>query len=51
MKAAAAAVDNTIAKRFLLPIQRDGVLAKMGQDWDEAMKLDWHPGKRGGAAE
>ena len=51
MKAAAVAIDNAIAKRFLLQIQRKGVLAKMGRDWDEAMKLDWHPGKRDAAAE
>ena len=49
MKAAAASIDNAIAKRFLLPIQREDILAKMGRNWDEAMRFDWYLGKREGA--
>ena len=47
MKAAAASIDNAIAKRFLLPIQREDILAKMGRNWDDTMKFDWYLGKRG----
>ncbi|KRE96769.1 hypothetical protein ASG87_15715 [Frateuria sp. Soil773] len=50
MKAAAAAIDNAIAKRFLLPIQREDILAKMGRHWDDTMKFDWYLGKRGATA-
>ncbi len=50
MKAAAASIDNAIAKRFLLPIQREAILAKMGKNWDDAMKFDWYLGKRGATA-
>ncbi|MDN5780404.1 MAG: hypothetical protein L0H23_00025 [Luteimonas sp.] len=46
MKAAAASIDNAIAKRFLLPIQREDILAKMGRNWDDTMKFDWYLGKR-----
>jgi len=46
MKAAAAAIDNAIAKRFLLPIQREDILAKMGRNWDDTMKFGWYLGKR-----
>lgn len=49
MKAAAASIDNAIAKRFLLPIQRQDILAKMGRNWDDTMKFDWYLGKRGKA--
>ena len=47
MKAATASIDNAIAKRFLLPIQREDILAKMGRHWDDTMKFDWYLGKRG----
>ncbi len=47
MKAAAASIDNAIAKRFLLPIQREDILAKMGRHWDDTMKFDWYLGKQG----
>jgi hypothetical protein len=50
MKAAAASIDNAIARRFLLPIQREDILAKMGRYWDDTMKFDWYLGKRGAAA-
>jgi hypothetical protein len=50
MKAAAAAIDHAITKRFLLPMQREAILAKMGRSWDDTMKFDWYPGKRGAAA-
>ena len=50
MRAAAAAIDNAIAKRFLLPIQREDILAKMGRNWDDTMKFDWYLGKREAAA-
>jgi hypothetical protein len=50
MEAAIAAVDRAIEKRFLLPIQRDDIIAKMGRNWDEEMKFDWYLGKREGAA-
>ncbi len=49
MKASAASIDNAIAKRFLLPIQREDILAKMGRNWDDTMKFDWYLGKRGEA--
>ncbi len=48
MKAAAAAIDRAIEKRFLLAIQREDILAKMGRNWDEAMRFDWYLGKREG---
>lgn len=50
MKAAAASIDNAIAKRFLLPIQREDILAKMGRHWDDTMKFDWYLGQRVAAA-
>lgn len=50
MKAAAAAIDDAIEKRFLLAIQREDILAKMGRTWDDAMAFDWYLGKRQGAA-
>jgi hypothetical protein len=50
MKAAAASIDNAIAKRFLLPIQREDILAKMGRNWDDTMKFDWYLGRRGAVA-
>ena len=46
MEAATASIDNAIAKRFLLPIQREDILAKMGRHWDDTMKFDWYLGKR-----
>jgi hypothetical protein len=46
MKAAAAAIDRAIEKRFLLAIQREDILAKMGRNWDEAMRFNWYLGKR-----
>lgn len=46
MKAAAASIDNAIAERFLLAIQRDDILAKMGRHWEDTMKFDWYLGKR-----
>ncbi|MHB1058824.1 MAG: hypothetical protein ACYC0F_13185 [Rhodanobacter sp.] len=46
MKAAAASIDKTITKRFLLPIQREDLLAKVGRYWDDTMKFDWYLGKR-----
>jgi hypothetical protein len=46
MKAATASIDNAIAKRFLLPIQREDIIAKMGKYWDEVAKFDWYLGKR-----
>ena len=49
MKAAAAAIDRAIEKRFLLAIQREAILAKMGRNWDEAIKFDWYPGIRASA--
>lgn len=51
MKAVAASIDNAIAKRFLLPIQREDILAKMGRNWDDSMKFDWYLGKRTEATE
>ncbi|WP_345782256.1 alpha/beta hydrolase domain-containing protein [Thermomonas sp.] len=50
MKLAAASIDDAIAKRFLLPIQREVILAKMGKTWDDVMKFDWYLGKRVAAA-
>lgn len=50
MKAAATSIDNAIAKRFLLPIQREDILAKMGRHWDDTMKFDWYLGQRVAAA-
>lgn len=46
MKAVAASIDDAIAKRFLLPLQRDAILIKMGAAWDDVIKLNWHPGAR-----
>ncbi|MGH8028168.1 MAG: alpha/beta hydrolase domain-containing protein, partial [Pseudoxanthomonas sp.] len=46
MKAAAASIDNAIQKRFLLPMQREAILAKMGAAWDDAMNFDWYLGPR-----
>ncbi|WP_158883763.1 alpha/beta hydrolase domain-containing protein [Rhodanobacter sp. L36] len=46
MKAAAVSIDDAIAKRFLLSIQREDILAKMGKNWDDTMKFDWYLGKR-----
>ena len=45
MKAAAIAVDNAIAQRFLLPVQRETVLEAMGHYWDGVAAFDWHPVK------
>lgn len=45
LKAAAIAIDNAIAQRFLLAIQREHVLSTMGRNWDAVAKLDWYPGK------
>ena len=42
MKSVAVSIDDAIAKRFLLPMQRVAILIKMGTAWDDAMKLDWH---------
>lgn len=47
MHAAAASIDHAIAKRFLLPIQREAILAKMGRYWDDTMKFDWYLGVHG----
>ena len=46
MKAAAAAIDNAIEQRFLLAMQREDILAKMGRNWDEVMAFDWYLGRR-----
>lgn len=46
LKAATASIDNAIAKRFLLSIQRDAIIEKMGGYWDEVAKFDWYLGKR-----
>ncbi|MEO6102867.1 MAG: hypothetical protein ABIP44_04410, partial [Pseudoxanthomonas sp.] len=46
MKAASASIDHAIASRFLLAIQREQMLAAMGQYWDGVAKLDWYLGKR-----
>lgn len=46
MTAATASIDNAIAKRFLLPIQRDAIVAKMGGYWDEVANFDWYLGVR-----
>ena len=50
MKAATASIDDAIAKRFLLSIQREYIIAKMGRNWDDTMKFDWYLGKRVEAA-
>ncbi len=50
IKAAAASIDNAIANRFLLSIQRDDILAKMGRHWADTMKFGWYLGKRVEAA-
>lgn len=46
MKAATASIDNAIAQRFLLPIQRDAIVTKMNGYWDEVAQFDWYLGKR-----
>lgn len=46
MKAVAGSIDNAIAERFLLPIQREGILEKMGRSWDDTMKFNWYLGER-----
>lgn len=46
MKAAAAAIDDAIEKRFLRAIQREDILKKMGRNWDDVMTFDWYLGKR-----
>ncbi|MGY3265785.1 hypothetical protein ACVWZN_001858 [Lysobacter sp. HA35] len=50
MKAATASIDNAISKRFLLPMQREAIIAKMGTTWDDAVKFDWYLGTRGNAS-
>jgi hypothetical protein len=42
MKAATASIDNAIARRFLLPMQRDAIIAKMNGYWDEVAQFDWY---------
>ncbi|MEO8505708.1 MAG: alpha/beta hydrolase domain-containing protein [Acidobacteriota bacterium] len=49
MAAAVVSIDNAIAKRFLLSMQREDILAKMGRTWDDVMTFDWYLGKRGKA--
>jgi hypothetical protein len=46
MKAATTSIDNAIAQRFLLPIQREDIIAKMGRYWEEVAQFDWYLGKR-----
>lgn len=46
MNAATASIDHAIEMRFLLPMQRDAIIAKMGSAWDDAMKFDWYLGER-----
>lgn len=46
MKSATASIDNAIAKRFLLPHQREDIIAKMGRYWDDVANFDWYLGKR-----
>ena len=46
MTAATASIDHAIAERFLLPIQRDAIVAKMGAYWDEVATFDWYLGAR-----
>jgi hypothetical protein len=46
MKAATASIDNAIAQRFLLPMQRDAILTKMNGYWDNVEQFDWYLGKR-----
>ncbi len=46
MKAATASIDNVIAKRFLLSMQRNAIIEKIGGYWDEVAKFDWYLGKR-----
>ncbi|MCY7312714.1 MAG: hypothetical protein LH491_03585, partial [Pseudoxanthomonas sp.] len=46
MSAAKASIDNAIARRFLLPMQRESTIERMGRHWDEVAKLDWHLGQR-----
>jgi len=46
MSAAKASIDNAIARRFLLPMQRESTIERMGLHWDEVAKLDWYLGQR-----
>jgi hypothetical protein len=46
MKAATVSIDNAIAQRFLLPIQRDAIITKMNGYWDDVAQFDWYLGKR-----
>jgi hypothetical protein len=46
MKAATASIDNAIAQRFLLPMQRDAIVTKMNAYWEEVAQFDWYLGKR-----
>ena len=46
MKSATASIDNAIEQRFLLPLQREDIIAKMGRYWDEVANFDWYLGKR-----
>jgi hypothetical protein len=46
MKAAPASIDNAIAQRFILPMQRDAIVTKMNGYWDEVAQFDWYLGKR-----
>ena len=44
--AAAISIDRAIAMRFLLPIQREKILADMRSYWDNVQKLEWYLGAR-----
>ncbi len=44
--AAAVSIDRAIARRFLLPIQREKILADMSSYWDNVQKLEWYLGAR-----
>lgn len=46
MAAVAKAIDDAVDKRFLLPIQREAILAKMGRHWDDTMAFGWYLGQR-----
>ncbi len=46
IKTATASIDHAIQARFLLPMQRDAIIAKMGAAWDDAMKFDWYLGEK-----
>ncbi len=46
MTAVAKAIDDAVDKRFLLPIQREAVLARMGRHWDDTMAFGWYLGRR-----